>query len=105
PRPPGGGGRGRRGAGGGARPDHPCRARRCSMSRGWPVAVSGLGTRGLRVAERIVTLADQAGAAYGPIQVELIDPRGDGAGIHTTDQPDYLLLNTTASQVSMFPDA
>lgn len=75
------------------------------MSRGWTVAVIGLGSRGLSVVERIVTLADQAGAAYGPIQVELIDPRGDGAGIHTTDQPDYLLLNTTASQVSMFPDA
>ena len=83
----------------------PAEERRMGMSRGWTVAVIGLGSRGLSVVERIVTLADQAGAAYGPIQVELIDPRGDGAGIHTTDQPDYLLLNTTASQVSMFPDS
>jgi len=63
------------------------------------VAVIGLGSRGLSLLERIVTLARE------PVRVEVIDPRCDGAGVHDTDQPDYLLLNTTCGQVSMFPDA
>jgi uncharacterized NAD(P)/FAD-binding protein YdhS len=69
------------------------------------VAIIGLGSRGLSVLERVVTLAKRSGPAAGRIRVELIDPRCDGAGVHATDQPDYLLLNTTCSQVSMFPDA
>lgn len=68
------------------------------------VAVVGLGSRGLSVLERIVTLVKRAGPAAGRVRVELIDPRGDGAGVHATGAPDYLLLNTTCSQVSMFPD-
>ncbi|MDP9239548.1 MAG: FAD/NAD(P)-binding protein [Actinomycetota bacterium] len=65
------------------------------------VAIVGLGSRGLGVLERIVTLAERA----GPVRVELIDPTCAGSGVHATDQPDYLLLNTTCSQVSLFPDA
>lgn len=68
------------------------------------VAVVGLGSRGLSVLERIVTLARRAGAGAGRVRVEVIDPICDGAGLHTTDQPDYLLLNTICSHVSMFPD-
>lgn len=75
------------------------------MTRTTTVAVIGLGSRGLSVLERIVTRAKRAGPVAGQVRVELIDPRGDGAGVHTTDQPDYLLLNTTCSQVSMFPDS
>lgn len=60
------------------------------------VAVIGLGSRGLGVLERIVTLATT------PVVVDLVDPNCDGAGLHTTDQPDYLLLNTVCSEVSMF---
>lgn len=63
------------------------------------LAVVGLGSRGLSVLERIVTLA------RGPVRVEVVDPVCTGAGVHEPDQPDYLLLNTTAGQVSMFPDA
>jgi uncharacterized NAD(P)/FAD-binding protein YdhS len=69
------------------------------------VAVIGLGSRGLSVLERIVTLARLAGPAAGPVRIEVIDPLCDGAGVHGTGQPDYLLLNSTCSQVSMFPDA
>lgn len=69
------------------------------------VAVIGLGSRGLGVLERIVTLAKLAGPAAGPVRVEVIDPQCDGAGVHATAQPDYLLLNTTCAQVSLFPDA
>ncbi|WP_412538123.1 FAD/NAD(P)-binding protein [Longispora sp. K20-0274] len=66
------------------------------------VAVIGLGSRGLGVLERLLTLADRA---PGPVRVELIDPLCTGAGVHDVTQPDYLLLNTTAAQVSLFPDA
>jgi uncharacterized NAD(P)/FAD-binding protein YdhS len=68
------------------------------------VAVVGLGSRGLSVLERIVTLAKKTGPAAGPVRVEVIDPTCAGAGVHETGQPDYLLLNTTCAQVSMFPD-
>jgi uncharacterized NAD(P)/FAD-binding protein YdhS len=62
-------------------------------------AIIGLGSRGLGVLERIVALAGQE-----PITIEVIDPTGTGAGVHAVSQPDYLLLNTTCGQVSMFPD-
>ncbi|HST46946.1 FAD/NAD(P)-binding protein [Jatrophihabitans sp.] len=65
------------------------------------VAVVGLGSRGLGVLERLICLADPA----RPLRVEVIDPVGTGAGVHALGQPDYLLLNTTCGQVSMFPDA
>jgi uncharacterized NAD(P)/FAD-binding protein YdhS len=66
------------------------------------VAVVGLGSRGLGVLERVVTLAKLTGVA---VHVDAIDPVGDGAGVHDVSQPDYLLLNTTCGQVSLFPDA
>ncbi|HZB47927.1 MAG TPA: FAD/NAD(P)-binding protein, partial [Mycobacteriales bacterium] len=69
------------------------------------VAIVGLGSRGLGVLERIVTLAKRRGPAGGPVRVEVVDPTCSGAGVHDRTQPDYLLLNTTAGQVSMFPDA
>jgi uncharacterized NAD(P)/FAD-binding protein YdhS len=74
------------------------------MSRVTSVAIIGLGSRGLSVLERIVALAKLAGPAAGEIRVEVIDPQCDGAGTHDLGQPDYLLLNTTAALVSMFPD-
>lgn len=75
------------------------------MSRVTSVAIVGLGSRGLSVLERIVTLAAKAGPAAGRIRVDIIDPTCSGAGVHDLGQPDYLLLNTTCGQVSMFPDA
>lgn len=62
------------------------------------VAIIGLGSRGLGVLERISTLA-----ASRPLVVHVIDPTCTGAGVHETSQPDYLLLNTTCGQASMFP--
>lgn len=69
------------------------------------VAIIGLGSRGLSVLERIITLARLAGLAPNQVRVEVIDASCTGAGVHDLRQPDYLLLNTTCSQVSMFPDA
>ncbi|HEX8081493.1 MAG TPA: FAD/NAD(P)-binding protein [Jatrophihabitans sp.] len=65
------------------------------------VAIIGLGSRGLGVLERLIALA----GSDRPVRIEVIDPVGDGAGVHAQHQPDYLLLNTTCAQVSMFPDA
>jgi len=65
------------------------------------VAIIGLGPRGLNVLERVLAVAGQAGER---LRIELIDPAGDGAGMHAVDQPDYLLLNTICSQVTMFAD-
>src|ERR1700691_3533593 len=65
------------------------------------VAIIGFGSRGLGVLERIVALAAED---EHPITVHIIDPVGTGAGVHGTGQPDYLLLNTTCGQISMFPD-
>ncbi|MGH3189289.1 MAG: FAD/NAD(P)-binding protein [Streptosporangiaceae bacterium] len=64
------------------------------------VAIIGFGSRGLGVLERIAALA-AAGASE--IRIEIIDPAGTGAGVHGAGQPDYLLLNTTCGQISMFP--
>jgi uncharacterized NAD(P)/FAD-binding protein YdhS len=75
------------------------------VTPGTCVAIIGLGSRGLGVLERIVTLAKNVGPPASPIQVEVIDPTCAGSGVHDTEQPDYLLLNTTCSQVSMFPDS
>ncbi|HEY7143967.1 MAG TPA: FAD/NAD(P)-binding protein [Streptosporangiaceae bacterium] len=69
------------------------------------IAIIGLGSRGLSVLERIITLAKLAGPAAGRLRVDLVDPSCAGAGVHDPGQPDYLLLNTTCAQVSMFPDA
>ncbi len=52
-----------------------------------------------------MTLAERAGPAAGEVWVEIVDPACAGAGVHDTAQPDYLLLNTTCGQVSMFPDS
>jgi uncharacterized NAD(P)/FAD-binding protein YdhS len=64
-----------------------------------PVSIAIIGL------ERIVTLARLAGLAPAQVRVEIIDPACTGAGVHDLSQPDYLLLNTTCSQVSMFPDS
>lgn len=68
------------------------------------VAIIGLGSRGLSVLERLLTLAARHPEA-APVRIEIIDPTASGAGVHDRNQPDYLLLNTICSQVSMFPDA
>ncbi len=68
------------------------------------VAIIGLGSRGLSVLERLLTFAGQADPDSA-LRIEVIDPVADGVGVHDRRQPDYLLLNTICSQVSMFPDS
>jgi len=66
------------------------------------VAIIGVGPRGLSAFDRIIAAA----RAFRPplaIAVHLIDPGESGQGSHSARQADYLLTNTVASQVTMFP--
>ncbi|MDX2529539.1 FAD/NAD(P)-binding protein [Streptomyces europaeiscabiei] len=66
------------------------------------VCVIGAGPRGLSVLERICA---NAGGIVRPVEVHLVDPYPPGAGaVWRTDQPGELLMNTVASQVTLFTD-
>lgn len=66
------------------------------------LCVIGAGPRGLSVLERICANARGAGR---PVEVHLVDPYSPGAGaVWRTDQPGELLMNTVASQVTLFTD-
>lgn len=64
------------------------------------VTIIGMGPRGLSVLER---LAAAAAARQLLLDIILIDPGECGAGVHAARQPPHLLINTLASQVTMFP--
>jgi uncharacterized NAD(P)/FAD-binding protein YdhS len=64
------------------------------------VCVVGAGPRGVSVVERICS-----NAGVSPVVVHLVDPlAGDGGRVWRVDQPPSLLMNTVASQVTMFTD-
>jgi uncharacterized NAD(P)/FAD-binding protein YdhS len=66
------------------------------------ITIIGMGPRGLSVLER---LAAVAAARQLLLDIILIDPGECGAGVHAARQPQHLLINTLASQVTMFPAA
>jgi uncharacterized NAD(P)/FAD-binding protein YdhS len=63
------------------------------------VAIVGGGPRGLSVLERICGLSQ---THWDSLTVHIIDPNPPGSGTHYPDQPQYLLMNTIAGQVTMF---
>lgn len=63
------------------------------------VTIIGMGPRGLSVLER---LAAAAVACRLPLDIHLIEPGECGQGVHSARQPQHLLINTLASQVTMF---
>ncbi|WNV87074.1 FAD/NAD(P)-binding protein [Umezawaea sp. Da 62-37] len=65
------------------------------------IAVIGVGPRGLSVLERVISHTRLPGP---PLELLLIEPGELGLGIHDVKQPDYLLLNTIASQLTIFSD-
>lgn len=65
------------------------------------IAIVGCGSRGLTVLERLCSLASRSNT---PVDIHVYDPQTPGPGVHSLDQPQYLMLNTVASQISMFPD-
>lgn len=66
----------------------------------YSVTLIGMGPRGLSVFERIAAFAR---AHDTPLQVNLVDPGECGPGVHSPGQPQHLLINTVASQVTIFP--
>lgn len=65
------------------------------------VTIIGLGPRGLGILQRIGERA--RGLAAGiEVEIHLVDPGETGQGVHPAGQPDYLLTNTLASQLSVF---
>ncbi|MFE4535618.1 FAD/NAD(P)-binding protein [Streptomyces scopuliridis] len=68
------------------------------------LAVVGAGPRGTSVLERLCASVPEL-APDVPLTVHLIDPAPPGAGlVWRTDQPAELLMNTVASQVTVFTD-
>ncbi len=66
------------------------------------MCVVGAGPRGLSVLERLCANAGEAGR---PVVVHLVDPYPPGPGaVWRTDQSPELLMNTVASQVTLFTD-
>ncbi|MGA6157289.1 FAD/NAD(P)-binding protein [Stenotrophomonas sp. NPDC087984] len=69
------------------------------------IAVVGAGPRGTSVLERLCASAPELAPGI-PLTVHLVDPSPPGAGrVWRTAQPDELLMNTVASQVTLFTDA
>ncbi|MFH8679531.1 FAD/NAD(P)-binding protein [Streptomyces lydicus] len=69
------------------------------------IAVVGAGPRGTSVLERICASAAEL-APGARLTVHVIDPAPPGAGrVWRTAQPPELLMNTVASQVTLFTDA
>ncbi|MCE3606780.1 FAD/NAD(P)-binding protein [Massilia sp. P8910] len=66
----------------------------------YSVTLIGMGPRGLSLLERIAAFAR---AHNTPLQINLIDPGECGPGVHSPNQPQHLLINTIASQVTIFP--
>lgn len=69
---------------------------------GFSVALIGCGPGGLIVLERFVHRL-RADGAHGTLHV--IEPGRLGVGIHDPRQPDYLLLNTIAAQLTSFVES
>ncbi|PWG08640.1 FAD-binding protein [Streptomyces sp. V2] len=68
------------------------------------VCLVGAGPRGLSVLERLCA-NERKSPAHGAVTVHVVDPYPPGAGkVWRTDQSRRLLMNTVASQVTMFTD-
>ncbi|KPZ16374.1 FAD/NAD(P)-binding protein [Pseudomonas syringae group genomosp. 3] len=67
------------------------------------IGLVGCGSRGLSILERLLSLCEER--PDRSVVVDIFDPNLYGSGVHWPDQPDYLLLNTVAGQLGVFPDA
>ncbi|MFH8485963.1 FAD/NAD(P)-binding protein [Streptomyces longisporoflavus] len=69
------------------------------------VAVVGAGPRGTSVLERLCASATELLPPGARLTVHVVDPSPPGPGrVWRTAQPDELLMNTVASQVTLFTD-
>jgi hypothetical protein len=68
------------------------------------VAVVGVGPRGLSVLERLCA-NERSAAQHDEVLVHVVDPAAPGAGaVWRTDQSRHLLMNTVASQITLYTD-
>jgi uncharacterized NAD(P)/FAD-binding protein YdhS len=67
------------------------------------VTIVGMGPRGLGILQHIAHGARRLPEGTA-LDVHLVDPGDSGQGAHSSRQPDHLLTNTLASQLTMFPD-
>ena len=65
------------------------------------ITIVGMGPRGLSILERMVELLHASPMSLD-IKVDIVEPGECGQGAHPAHQPDHLLTNTVASQVSIF---
>jgi uncharacterized NAD(P)/FAD-binding protein YdhS len=68
------------------------------------VVIVGAGPRGLSVLERLAAIYADRRPGWG-LHVHLIDPAKPGQGTHSSLQPDHLLTNTVAGQITLFTDS
>ena len=66
------------------------------------IAIVGLGPWGLCALERIATSVRRSPPAT-EIEVHVIEPATPGVGIYDTTQPDYLVMNNSCIEISMYP--
>ncbi len=67
------------------------------------IVIIGMGSRGLSVLEQLIGAARRD--PHTPLMIDLFDPQVPGSGLHLPEQPDYLMLNTMAGQLSGFSSA
>ncbi|TXR41354.1 FAD/NAD(P)-binding protein [Ectopseudomonas mendocina] len=73
------------------------------VSKPLHVGLVGCGSRGLSIFERLLSIAETR--PQQPLVIDIFDPNVFGTGAHWPDQPAYLLLNTVAGQLGVYPDA
>lgn len=66
------------------------------------IAIVGMGSRGLSLLEQFIALHRHDRRT---LHIDLFDPHTPGSGLHQSEQPDYLMLNTMAGQLSAFSTA
>jgi hypothetical protein len=73
------------------------------MLKEFNIAIIGMGQRGLCVLERIAAILESDPVA-ARLNIHVIDPSVPGQGLHEWDQPQHLLINTIAGQVTVYCD-
>lgn len=70
------------------------------------IAIVGFGSRGLTIFERIIAFLNFSPSIYqyAELKMHIFDTNPLGTGSHAIDQPEYLLVNTVASQITQFSD-
>src|SRR4051794_38993282 len=66
------------------------------------LAIIGGGPRALTILERLAQHQERL-SRHVNLNLVLIDPGNLGEGSHPADQANHLLINTLASQVTMYP--